>query len=131
MKLQTKIGLIAATGLVLGSVNAMASGFGGGWVQEKNTHTLYNSDTASPELHQSVTREQPAQSQMNSFGGGWVQEKNTRTLYYSVTSSPELQGAATREQPAQSQMNSFGGGWIKDRNTNTLSYEPVGDKSTL
>ena len=51
MKKQTMINIIAGTGLVLGPVSVMASGFGGGWMQDKDTGTLYYSHTQTPERH--------------------------------------------------------------------------------
>ena len=83
MKQLKAIKLVAATGLVLGSLNAAASGFGGGWVQDKNTGTIYNSLATTPERHHASHDKMHGGGHMNSFGGGWVQDKNTGTIYYS------------------------------------------------
>ena len=129
MKYPMMIKLIAVTGLVVAPLNAMASGFGGGWMQDKTTGTIYYSGAPSPERQQAVSdRQQPVQH-LNSFGGGWVQDKTTSTIYYSRAPSPERQQAASDAQPSNQRLNGFGGGWVQDKHTNTLSYHPEHDAS--
>jgi len=88
MKKQAMINIIAGAGLVLGPVSVMASGFGGGWVQDKDTGTLYYSLAPTHERHQAYSDAQQGKH-LSSFGGGWMQNKDTGTLYYSRTHTPE------------------------------------------
>lgn len=82
MKYPMMIKLIAVTGLVVAPLNAMASGFGGGWMQDKTTGTIYYSRAPSPERQQAASDAQPSNQRLNGFGGGWVQDKHTNTLSY-------------------------------------------------
>ena len=89
MKHLTTIKFVAATGVVLGTLNATASGFGGGWVQDKHTGTAYNSLAPTHSQDQVSSDKKQVRGDMNSFGGGWVQDKNTGTAYNSLSPTIE------------------------------------------
>jgi hypothetical protein len=91
MKYQTMINMIAGAGLVLGPLSVAASGFGGGWMRDKDTGTLYYSLAPTPERHPTASHGQQSE-QLNSFGGGWVQDKVSGTAYY--LHMPTLEKAA-------------------------------------
>ncbi len=82
MKHQKMIKLIVMTGLVLGPLYATASSFGGGWVQNKATGTLYYSLAPTPDRQQLAADRQAPKSHTNGFGGGWAHDKATGTLSY-------------------------------------------------
>jgi hypothetical protein len=125
MKHLTMIKYAAVTGLVAGSLNAAAAGFGGGWMQDPNTGTLYYSHASDGRLH-AASDAGHSKGHQNSFGGGWVQDRHTNTLSYSR--APEVgQWHADSEKV---QLNSFGGDWVHDRNTGTLSYSPAADSES-
>jgi hypothetical protein len=91
MKYQTMINMIAGAGLVLGPLSVAASGFGGGWMRDKDTGTLYYSLAPTPERHPTASHGQKPEH-LGSFGGGWVQDKVSGTAYY--LHMPTLEKAA-------------------------------------
>jgi len=82
MKHQTMIKLITVTGLLLGPLNASASGFGGGWVHDPDTGTLSYTGAASPGEGTAATDSMRPHRHMNSFGGGWIHDEATGTLSF-------------------------------------------------
>ena len=122
MKYLTMIKYAAVTGLVAGSLNAAAAGFGGGWMHDRNTGTLYYSHASDGRLH-AASSAGHSKVHQNSFGGGWVQDPDTGTLSYSRSSDMGQRYATSGE----GRLNSFGGGWVHDSHTGTLSYSPAGD----
>jgi hypothetical protein len=119
MKHKTIISLIAATGMAAPALSALASGFGGGWMHDKHTGTLYSTLAPEPVRHQGDSEN--AGQKLNSFGGGLVQDKYSGTLY--STQSPQM-GRQADSHGKTGGPNSFGGGWVKDKSSNTLSYRP-------
>ena len=81
MKYRSMIKVIAGAGLAAGSMSVLASGFGGGWMQDRDTGTLYYSLAPTPPQQPSASSGHQKE-RLNSFGGGWVQDRNTGTLTY-------------------------------------------------
>jgi len=120
MNYQTMINVIAGTGLVLGPLSVMASDFGGGWMQDKDTGTLYYSHAPTPERSHDASRGVHS-GKLNSFGGGWVQDKDTGTLYYSLAPTPERHQLISEKRQTK-HLNGFGGGWAHDEVTLTFYH---------
>jgi len=117
MKYQLIIKSIAGAALAMGSINAMATGFGGGWKHDSITGTLMNTNAPS---YTSSSSETGMKSKKGSeFGGGLSQNSNTGTLMNSNAPSYEKQPKAASDKKVT--LNSFGGGWGQD-STGTLTY---------
>jgi hypothetical protein len=127
MKYGILMNVMAGAGLMATPVLVMASGFGGGWMHDKDTGTL--SYTLAPDhgKHQAAA-ERHQSARLNGFGGGWVQDPVTRTLSYTLAPDHgKHQAAAERHQSAR--LNGFGGGWVQDPVTGTLSYSLAHDRT--
>lgn len=110
MKYQSMIKFVTGAGLVLGSVNAMAGGFGGGWAHD-STGTLSNSN---PHTVISSPETKP-RAKSNSFGGGWAHDSTgtiSKSDPHTVISSPKPKSRA--------KSSTFGGGWAHD-DTGTIT----------
>jgi hypothetical protein len=120
--------LIAVAGVVAVPLLATASDFGGGWMRDKDTGTLYYSLAAEPGRHHQAGAVGHQSGSLNSFGGGWAQDRNTGTLYYTL--APEHgQHQAGTDGHQSGNLNSFGGGWVQDRITGTIYYSSAHDVS--
>jgi hypothetical protein len=119
--------VIAGAGLVVTPLAVTASDFGGGWMQDKHTGTIYYSH--APEHGQNqVSSAGHRPGDLNSFGGGWVQDKHTGTISYSL--APEHgQKQASSAGHRSGDLNSFGGGWVQDKHTSTIYYSRAHDAS--
>jgi hypothetical protein len=72
MKNHTMINLTAGAALILGPLTASATEFGGGWMRDKNSGTIYNANAPTVEQGSS----QRADAYKNSFGGGWAHDSS-------------------------------------------------------
>jgi hypothetical protein len=127
MKYGMLMNVMVGAGLMTAPVLVTASGFGGGWVQNPVTRTLYYSHE-SDRGHQQAAAERHQSVRLNGFGGGWVQNPVTRTLSYSHESDHgHQQAAAERHQSVR--LNGFGGGWVQNPVTRTLSYSLAHDRT--
>jgi hypothetical protein len=121
MKYQTLISLVAGIGLVAGPLTAMASGFGGGWMRDGNSGSIYNS--SAPTV---VQPQHPAStaSHKNGFGDGWARNPNSGTIYNTNASTVDQQrSTAVANTKTASNKSGFGGGWARG-NFGTISYDP-------
>jgi len=117
MKYQLMIKSIAGAALVMGSINVMASGFGGGWSHDPNTNTLMNANAPS---HTSSSYETGMKSKKGSeFGGGLSQDINTGTLMNANVPSFEKQPTASGDKNVT--LNGFGGGVYQNATTGTFT----------
>jgi hypothetical protein len=78
MKYPMIIKSIAGASILLGSVNVMATGFGGGWSRDSHTGTLMNTNAPSHVKQPHAAGDK--QVTLNSFGGDKYQNRNTGTL---------------------------------------------------
>jgi len=116
MKYQLMIKSIAGAAMVMGSINVMASGFGGGWMHD-STGTLMNANAPS---HDSSSPATGIKSKKGSeFGGGLSQDSNTGTLMNANVPSIEQQPRVASDNKVT--LNSFGGGRYQDSTTGTLT----------
>ena len=93
MKYRMLMNVMVGAGLVTAPLLVTASGFGGGWMHNKGTGTIYNSH-APDHGHQQAAAERHQSVRLNSFGGGWVQDPVTRTLSYSLVHDRTVPAAA-------------------------------------
>jgi hypothetical protein len=117
MKYQMIINTIAGAGMVLGSLNVMASGFGGGWSHDSNTNTLMNAN--APGYASTSSAPSMKSKKGSEFADGWSHDSNTGTLMNANAPSYEKQPRASSDRKVT--LNSFGGGWYQD-STGTLTY---------
>jgi len=117
MKYQLIIKSIAGAGLVLGSVNVVASGFGGGWKHDNTTGTLMNTNAPSYNSTSSATGMKMKKG--SEFANGVSQDSNTGTLVNANVPSYEKQHQAAGDRKVA--RNSFGGGMYQDPTTGTLT----------
>jgi hypothetical protein len=127
MKYRMLMNMMVGAGMVTAPLLVTASGFGGGWMHNKGTGTLYYSH--APDYgHQQAAAERHQSLRLNSFGGGWVQDPSSRTLSYSpAPDRDDQQAAAERHQSVR--LNGFGGGWVQDPSSRTISYSLVHDRT--
>jgi hypothetical protein len=78
MKYPMIIKSIAGASMLLGSLNVMATGFGGGWSLDSHTGTLMNTNAPSHVKQPQAVGDK--QVTFNSFGGDKYQNKTTGTL---------------------------------------------------
>lgn len=116
MKYQLMVKSMAGAALVLGSLNAAASGFGGGWKHD-STGTLTN--TNAPSYESSSPAASMKSRKGSDFADGWSHDSNTGTLYNA--NAPSYKNGTTSSGEKQTVLNSFGGGWGHD-DTGTLTY---------
>ena len=69
---------VAGAGILLGSLNVMASGFGGGWSLDAHTGTLVNAN--APVYSSSGPRTAMKSNEGSGFANGWVKNSHTGTL---------------------------------------------------
>jgi CRISPR/Cas system CSM-associated protein Csm5 (group 7 of RAMP superfamily) len=117
MKYQLIIKSIAGTAIMLGSLNAAATGFGGGWKHDSVTGTLMNTNAPSYDSTASGTAMKSKKG--SDFADGWAHDSNTGTLFNANAASPQKQSKATGDKKVT--LNGFGGGWYQD-GTGTLTY---------
>lgn len=117
MKYPLIIKSIAGAGLLLGSLNATASGFGGGWVHDSTTGTLTNTNAPSYASSRSTSAMKSIRG--SEFSDGWARDTNTGTLFNA--NAPSYATQATDSGDRNTVLNSFGGGWGHD-SSGTLTY---------
>ena len=117
MKYPLIIKSIAGAGMVLGSLNAVATGFGGGWKHDSTTGTLMN--TNAPSYHSTSSGTFMKSKKGSEFADGWSHDSNTGTLFNANAPSYEKQPQVTSDRKVT--LNSFGGGVYQDPNTGTLT----------
>jgi hypothetical protein len=124
MKRPTLMSLVIAAGISLPAMNAVASGFGGGWKHDKHTGTLYWSLAPEPVTRHEATSHGKSSEHLSNPGGAWVYDDHTDTVHWSM--APDRNGVAASPHGQQARNpNSFGRGWAHDVHTGTLSYNPA------
>jgi len=118
MKYQLVIKSIAGTAILLGSLNAAATGFGGGWKHDSATGTLMN--TNAPSYDSSVYGTAMKSKKGSDFADGWAHDSNTGTLFNANAPSSQEQSSRSYSDKKVT-LNGFGGGWYQD-STGTLTY---------
>jgi len=116
MKYSTIIKSVAGAGIVLGSLNVMASGFGDGWSRDSHTGTLIN---ANAPVYSSSSATAMKSKEGSGFGNGWSKNSHTGTLMHVNAPSYEKQPHAAGDK--QVTLNSFGGGKYQNKTTGTLT----------
>ena len=109
MKNRTMISVAAGIALVVGPLSATATEFGGGWMRDKNSGTLYNSNAPTVEQQKTTAS---TYSYRNDFGGGWAHDKNSGTIYYSNAPTVEKQHSSASK--AKSESHSTDPVWAKN-----------------
>ena len=117
MKYPMIIKSIAGASILLGSLNVMASGFGGGWSLDGHTGTLVNAN--APVYSSSGSATAMKSKEGSGFGNGWAKNSHTGTLMNINAPSYEKQPYAAGDK--QVTLNSFGGDWYQDKTTGTLT----------
>ena len=117
MKYSMIIKSVAGAGILLGSLNVMASGFGGGWSRDGHTGTLVNANAPGYSSSGSATAMKSKEG--SGFGNGWSKNSHTGTLMNANAPSYEKQPHAAGDK--QVTLNSFGGGRYQDKTTGTLT----------
>jgi len=117
MKYQLMIKSIAGAAMVLGSLNAVATGFGGHWKHDSTTGTLVN--TKAPSYASTSPGVAMKSKKGSDFAAGWAHDSNTGTLFNANAPSYEKQPNASSDKKVT--LNGFGGGWYQD-STGTLTY---------
>jgi hypothetical protein len=117
MKYSMIIRAAAGAGILFGSLNVMASGFGGGWSHDSNTGTLMNANARS--YSDSVSATAMKSEKVGGFGDGWSKNSHTNTLMNANAPSYEKQTHAAGDKTVT--LNSFGGGAYQDNTTRTLT----------
>lgn len=117
MKYPLIINSIAGAGLVLVSLNAVASGVAGGWSHDRNTNTFVNANATSYTSSRSATGMKSKKG--SEFANGVSQDSNTGTLMNANVPSYEKQHQADSDKKVT--LNSFGGGRYQDPHTGTLT----------
>ena len=117
MKYSMIIKSVAGAGILLGSLNVMASGFGGGWSRDSHTGTLVNANAPVYSSNGSATAMKSKNG--SGFGNGWSKNSHTGTLMHANAPSYDRQPPAADDK--QVTLNSFGGNKYQDKNTGTLT----------
>lgn len=117
MKYSMIIKSIAGAAMVMGSINVMATGFGGGWSHDSNTGTLMNANAPSYTSSSAATAMKSKKG--SEFGGGLSQDSNTGTLMNANVPTYEKQHKVASDRDVT--LNSFGGGRYQDSTTGTLT----------
>jgi hypothetical protein len=117
MKYQTLIKSIAGAGMILGSLNVMATGFGGAWSHNSSTGTLVNA--SAPSYPSSSTGVSMKSKNGSDFADGWSLNSNTGTLFNANAPSYEKQTHDSSDKKVT--LNSFGKGWYQG-SQGTLTY---------
>ena len=117
MKYPLIIKSIAGAGMVLGSLNAVATGFGGGWKHDSHTNTLMNTNAPSYESNSPAATMKSKKG--SEFAKGVSQSSNTGTLMNANVPTYEKQPASHGNTRVT--RNSFADGWYQDSNTGTLT----------
>jgi hypothetical protein len=108
---------VAGAGMLLGSAGVMATGFGGGWMHDKHTGTLVN--TNAPSYESTGPAASMKSKKGSEFGDGVTLNSNTGTLMNSNVPAVVKQPRA--ESNRQVTRNSHGGSWYQDSNTGTFT----------
>jgi hypothetical protein len=117
MKYSMIVKSVAGAGILLGSLNVMASGFGGGWSLDSHTGTLVNANAPVYSSGGSTTAMKSKEG--SGFGNGWAKNSHTGTLMNVNAPSYEKQPHAAGDKEVT--LNSFGGGRYQDKTTRTLT----------
>ena len=117
MKYSMIIKSVAGAGILLGSLNVMASGYGGGWSRDSHTGTLINANAPGNSTTRSATAMKSKQG--SGFGNGWSKNSYTGTLMNTNAPSHVKQPHAAGDK--QVTLNSFGGGKYQNGTTGTLT----------
>jgi hypothetical protein len=124
MKYKSMINVIAGAGLVVAPLSVMAAGFGGGWVKDPSSGTVYYSEHQPVEAAD-YSGQMHSDGYTSDFGGGWAINQNSGTLYNS--SHPPMEaGDESGQQHADGNMNVFGNGWAINEYSGTLYYSGHG-----
>jgi len=117
MKYSMIIKSVAGAGILLGSLNVMATGYGGDWSRDSHTGTLINANAPGNSSTRSTTAMKSKQG--SEFGNGWTKNSHTGTLKNANAPSYEKQSHAAGDK--QVTLNSFGGGKYQNKTTGTLT----------
>ena len=117
MKYPMIIKSIAGASILLGSLNVMATGFGGGWSRDSHTGTLIN--TNAPDYMSTRSSTAMKSKQGSGFGNGWSKNSYTGTLMHTNAPSYVKQPHAAGDK--QVTLNSFGGDKYQNKTTGTLT----------
>jgi len=108
---------VAGAGILLGSLNVMATGYGGGWSRDSHTGTLINTNAPDSMSTRSATVMKSKQG--SEFGNGWAKNSHTGTLMNTNAPSYVKQPHAAGDK--QVTLNSFGGDKYQNKTTGTLT----------
>ena len=117
MKYPMIIRSIAGAGILLGSLNVMATGYGGGWSRDSHTGTLIN--TNAPDYMSTRSATAMKSKHGSGFGNGWSINVYTGTLMHTNAPSYVEQPHAAGDK--QVTLNSFGGDKYQNKTTGTLT----------
>jgi hypothetical protein len=117
MKYSMIVKSVAGAGILLGSLNVMATGYGGGWSRDSHTGTLINAN--APDYSSSGSATAMKSKESSAFGNGWSKNSHTGTLMHTNAPSYEKQPHAAGDK--QVTLNSFGGDKYQNKTTGTLT----------
>ena len=103
MKYRMLMNMMVGAGMVTAPLLVTASGFGGGWMHNKGTGTLYYSH-APDHGHQQADAERHQSVRLNGFGGGWVHDPSSRTISYSLVHDRTVPTAAAGNHSSLSKL---------------------------
>ena len=101
MKYSMIIKSVAGAGILLGSLNVMATGYGGDWSRDSHTGTLINANAPGNSSTRSATAMKSKQG--SEFGNGWTKNSHTGTLTNANAPSYDKAVPCCRRQASHSQ----------------------------